>query len=91
MPHLDPSVLADDDQLLDAIDQLLADDAAHKGFRKKVLKRQQRLRSLTTDEGWRAYLHIEEVVNARAAYVVLTVARWVFEAGASSGKPQASS
>lgn len=87
MPHLDPSVIADDGQLLDAIDELLADDADYKAFRKTVLRRQQRLKKLSTDEAWRAYLRIEEVVNARAERVVLTVARWAFEAGAASGKP----
>lgn len=87
MPRLDRSVLANDEQLLDAIEELLTDDAAYKGLRKKLLKRQQRLKKLSTDEAWRTYLRIEEVVNARAEHVVLSVVRWAFEQGASSGKP----
>lgn len=93
MPRLDRSVLANDEQLLDAIEELLTDDAAYKAFRKRVLKRQQNLKKLSTDDGWRAYLRIEEVVNARAEHVVLTVVRWAFEQGlkaCASRRPEGS-
>ena len=86
MPNLDPSLVAHDEQLLDAIDELMKDDAAHKGFRQKILKRQRQLRGLVDDESWRAYLRIEGVVNARAEHVVLTAVRWTFEQGASLGQ-----
>lgn len=88
-PRLDPQVVAADDLIWEAINDLLIGDAGYKGFNREFIRRQAELRRLVNDDAWRAYLAVEEMVNARAEHVLVTVVKWAFAEGASAGRRRA--
>jgi len=80
-PRLDRAVLVDPDALDQAHAHLLADDPNFRSYRRRILKRQRRLRDLATDDAWQAYLKVEEATSSRLAYVMDTVTEWAFLQG----------
>lgn len=85
-PRLDPQVVADDDLIWEAINAVLMGDAGYKGFRREVIRRQDELRRLVDDDGWQAYLVVEEETNARNEHVLVTVGQWAFAQGVASSR-----
>jgi hypothetical protein len=52
----------------------------------KILAAQDRLQALCDTDAFAAYLDIEEAVNVRVNFMLLTVARWAFHEGRRTAK-----
>ena len=84
-PKLDGNTAADEQKLAAVVDHVTHSDHALRAQQVPVAALQNRLRGLVDDEAWRAYLALDEATTARFADALLVVARWAFEAGATTG------
>ncbi|MDB4935214.1 MAG: hypothetical protein JWP87_2186 [Labilithrix sp.] len=63
-----PADLVTPDEAIDlVIDAVLNGNDGLRNLTKQILKAQKRLRRAVDDDGWKAYLKLEEVVNERAS------------------------
>lgn len=83
-PRLHLADLADDSKLHGIIDQLVTDERVYWKFCRRILKLQLRHQELASEDAFLALLDIEEVVNERMNFMLLTVARWAFNEGRRS-------
>ena len=84
-PTLTPEIVADDGQLAAAVDELLRTDPGLAKLQAKVVQAQARLRAVLDDEGWAAYLGVDDAVGERLAEAVIVIARWAFYEGVKTG------
>jgi hypothetical protein len=61
--------------------RVLAGDAQHRKYRRRILRLQQELRHIVTDEAWQAYLKVEEASVARLAHAMDLITAWAFRQG----------
>lgn len=80
-PRLTKKIVADEDALGAAVNEVLLRSKASRRASRRVRKVQRTLRRAATYDAWHAYLHVEEVVNDRAAVEQDVLVRWAFEAG----------
>lgn len=80
--HLDD--LHNESRVLSAVDALLTDNHNYERMSAKILAAQDRLQALCEPDAFVAYLDIEEAVNVRVNFMLLTVARWAFHGGRRS-------
>ena len=66
------------------IDAMLIGSKPLRAMTKKVLKAQRRLRKAVDDDGWKAYLKLEAIVNERASTEAELLVRWALSHGARS-------
>ncbi len=64
-----------------AVDQLCTNDRIYWKLTRRICKLQLRHQSIASDAAFEAQLDIEEVVNERVNFMLLTVARWAFNEG----------
>lgn len=84
-PKLDGTTAADEQKLAAVVDHVIHSEPVLRAQQVRVVELQNRLRGLVDDEAWRAYLALDEATTARFADALLVVARWAFEAGATTG------
>ncbi len=84
-PTLDPDIIADEEQLFEAIEKVCTMDRRWQRLRQAVRRRQEDLRRLADNEPWSAYLRLEEAVNARAVREHDLLVRWAFDEGRRFG------
>lgn len=80
-PALTQEICADEERLSAAIEIRLKREPAMRHHRRRIVGRQKRLRALSTQEAWKAYLVVEEAVNHRFGDALIAVARWAFAQG----------
>lgn len=75
----------DADEALDlVIDAVLIGNGGLRKLTKQILKKQKRLHGAVDDDGWKAYLKLEEVVNERASKQMDVLVRWALTHGSRS-------
>jgi len=80
-----PPELIDSDEAIDLlINAVLIGNAGLRKLTRRVLSEQERLRRAVDDEGWKAYLKLEEAVNARSDVQMQILVRWALAHGARS-------
>jgi len=84
-PKLDATTVADDQKLAAVVDHVINAEPDLRAQQARVVELQHGLRGLVDDEAWRAYLALDEATTARFADALVVVARWAFEAGATTG------
>ncbi|MBF5066843.1 hypothetical protein G6O45_26905, partial [Salmonella enterica subsp. enterica serovar Istanbul] len=73
------------DEAIDlVIDAVLIGSKPLRAMTKKVLKAQRKLRKAVDDEGWAAYLRLEEILNERASAQMDLLVRWALGQGSRS-------
>ncbi len=83
--HDVPPDLIDADEAIDlVIDAVLIGSKKLRKKTKSILKAEKRLRRALDDDGWKAYLALEEAVNDRADVQRLILVRWALAHGARS-------
>jgi hypothetical protein len=81
IPQLDQRVLRDPDALGIALSELFAADPGMRRHPRKIIRRQNRLRKLVTDEAWAAYLDLEIATAARLSDAIDLATAWAFRQG----------
>jgi hypothetical protein len=81
MRALTPKIVADDEQLAQAIDAVTIRMKTHRRARRKIVRAQDELHRLVDDSAWKAYLKLEQAVNERDSDEVDVLVRWAFRAG----------
>ena len=81
LPQLDQRVLGDPDALGVAFGELFDAEPGMQRHRRKIIRLQNRLRTLVTAEAWSAYLVLETAEAARLNDAVDLVAAWAFLRG----------
>jgi hypothetical protein len=84
LPRLAREIVANEDQLSIATDQVLQHDADLRRRSRAILIAQRALRSSIDEEGWARYLELEALINARFELASNVVARWAFAEGGRS-------
>ena len=84
-PKLDATTADEDQKLAVVVDHFIHTEPSLRAQQARVVELQHRLWGLVDDEGWRAYLALDEATTARFADALVVVARWAFEAGATTG------
>jgi hypothetical protein len=79
-PKLTPEDLADPSKLGGILDAVVADDNYRK-LTAKILKAQDRLQQLASDDAWVEYLEVEQLVNTRMTFMLTAVAKFAFNEG----------
>jgi hypothetical protein len=75
----------DSDEALDLIcDAVLIGNDGLRKLTKQILKHQKRLHRAVDDDGWKAYLKLEEVTNERASAQMDVLVRWALTHGSRS-------
>ena len=75
----------DSDEALDlVIDAVLIGNDGLRKLTMQILKQQKKLRHAVDDDGWKAYLKLEEVVNERASAQMDLLLRWGLAHGSRS-------
>lgn len=80
-PKLDPVIVADDDLLAAAVDQVIKTDPDAVAVQVEILREQHELRELVDADAWGTYLAVEEQVTERWSELALVLARWAFVEG----------
>jgi len=81
LPQLDQRVLGDPDALGVALGELFDAEPHMKRHRRRIIRFQNRLRTLMTAKAWSAYLTLETAEAARLNDAVDLVAAWAFLEG----------
>ena len=81
IPQLDQRVLRDPDALGIALSELFNADPGMRRHPRKIIRRQNRLRKLVTDEAWTAYLDLEIATAARLSDAIDLATAWAFRQG----------
>jgi hypothetical protein len=82
-----PPDLITADEALDLVtDAVMIGTPSLRKLTKKVLRAHKRLRHAVDDDGWAAYLKLEEVVNERASAQMDVLVRWALGHGSRSGR-----
>ena len=79
-----PDLLTGDEAIALVIDSVLVGSKPLRQMTKKVLQAQRRLHLAVDDDGWKAYLRLEEVVNERATTQMHVLVRWALGHGSRS-------
>ena len=79
-----PGIISDDVLVGDAIDNVLLADDPQQRILRQVVRRQRALRQEVSDEQWRRYLAVEELVSGSHATALSIVARAFYAAGKRS-------
>lgn len=75
----------DSDEAIDLIcDAVLIGNDGLRKLTKQILKHQKRLHRAVDDDGWKAYLKLEEIVNERATMQMDVLVRWALGTGSRS-------
>lgn len=81
---LPPDLVSSEEAINLVMDAVLIGSKPLRAMTKNVLKAQRKLKKAVDDDGWRAYLKLEEVVNERASVQMELLVRWALAAGARS-------
>ncbi len=84
LPQLPPEVVADDQAIGEAVDEVLRRDPVAREQLAEIISYQDALRASVDPDVWQLVLHVEELSTARLADALLTVARWAFNEGVLS-------
>jgi hypothetical protein len=87
LPTLTPDVVADEEALAEAVDEVVRRDPVARGELAEITNYQDALRGAVDDATWRLVLRVDELTTARFADVLLVVARWAFNEGVRSDDP----
>jgi hypothetical protein len=82
---LTPEIMADDNALALAIQEMLLGSRAMRKLTKMVRRAQDRLQRVVNRKAWARYMVLEEHVNDRASQEVELLIRWAYEAGKRHG------
>lgn len=80
-PQLSPEQLESESRLYSLIDELLVRDRRYWRHTRQILRGQLRHQELASEDAFIAYLELEELLNARSAWMLIAVARWAFQEG----------
>lgn len=84
-PCLTPEIMADDDALALAVEELLLGTRVIRKLTRRVRRAADRLQRVVNRRAWARYMLLEEVVNNRASQEVELLIRWAYEAGTRHG------
>jgi hypothetical protein len=82
---LTPEIMADDNALALAIQEMLLGSRAMRKLSRRVRRAADRLHRVVNRKAWAKYMVLEEVVNDRATQEVELLVRWAYEAGRRHG------
>ena len=85
-PHLTADIVADEQLLAKAVEAQLVEHPDMVRHRRRIVRHQEELRRVASGKAWKAYLKVEEAVNARYDLALRLVAAWAFEAGRKCGR-----
>lgn len=83
-PTLTPEDLESDSRLHGLIDGLFTSDRSYWKQTRTILKAQLRHQELASEDAFVVYLELEELMNARSAWMLGLAVRWAFEEGRRS-------
>lgn len=86
VPHLDEQIVLDDEALDIATGMVLVADASLRRLSLRIRQAQAELRAVVDDNAWGTYLHLESILNERAADAALVLTRWAFAEGIRCGR-----
>jgi len=86
-PTLDPSMIEDDQELAEVIDQVILLDAAARVRQEHVALHQNALRE-AAPESWPLFARVEELTSERSSELSLILVRWAFKEGVRCGRGQ---
>lgn len=84
LPPLTFDIVQDEEALERATDEVLLAVPELRRLSARIRRAQEALRSVVDDDGFEAYLRLEQTVNARFSEAVMIVVRWAFAAGRRS-------
>jgi hypothetical protein len=84
LPPLSAEVVGDDDQLGEAVDDLIRRDRVASERTKDIIMLTEVVRDAVDPEGWRLVLEWESRSNERWADLAVVLARWAFNEGVRS-------
>lgn len=88
-PPLSPEVVADEQSLWAAIEQVICSDSALDDLARLIVGRQRQLRRMVGDQSdaWLVYLGVEQATTERLERAAVRIALWAFEQGRRSVGP----
>ena len=84
LPLLSSTIVANDEKLLDALNEVVLQTPGNRERRRKILRTQKTLKALSADEAWSVYLALEAAINERHDVQLTAVALWAFVQGVAS-------
>ena len=81
LPVLTPEVVADDELLAMAVDDLVGADLDARVRMQEVFVYAEALRATLDENTWRTFLRYDEIANARFSELLLAASRWAFNEG----------
>ncbi len=79
-----PDLIDADEALALVTDAVLIGNDGLRKLTKQILKAQKKLRRAVDDDGWKAYLGLEALVNERASIQMDVLVRWALAHGSRS-------
>jgi hypothetical protein len=84
-PCLTPEIMADDDALALAIQDVLLASRTMRKLTRRVRRAADRLQRVMNRKAWARYMVLEERVNDRTSQEVELLVRWAYQAGRRHG------
>ena len=72
------------DKIPGLVDLLFEGNTHHRKLSRSILREQDRLQELCSDDAWLQYLYTEEAVNIRLNFMLAETAKWAFHQGRRS-------
>lgn len=85
LPRLTAKVVADDDALWEVLNAVVLATPGYPRRRRQVIRQQERLKDVVSEEAWNVFIKIEQLINERNEDVLMNVVRWAFEEGRPCG------
>ena len=80
---LTPGIVEDEDDLVAVVDEFVKQDPDAETRMKEILDQEEYLRTYADPGDWQECVALEDLMNARFADLVVSIARWAFEEGRS--------
>jgi hypothetical protein len=80
-PRLHPDDLDNESRVLGAVDALLLSSVNYKLMSARILEAQDKLQAASEIDAWIAYLDIEQLVNERVNFMLMTAIKFAFHEG----------
>ena len=88
-PKLSKKILRDDNELSDAISNVVATHAHIRALQRQILHQQDELRASLDRRSWRIYLTLEALQVQRLDEETILIARWAYRQGRRTGRRSA--
>jgi hypothetical protein len=85
-PRLHPDDLEHESRVLGAVDALLLSSVNYKKMSARILEAQDKLQAASEIDAWIIYLDIEQLVNERVNFTLMTAIQSAFNEGRRGGR-----